>query len=112
MTRGAGSAGWSSTTSRRRSSPHRPTPGPRATSQGGPADASSPQRREQHVDLAQALAKALEDTEVAVGQRDRLLATLDELRQGVVVLDADGIEVFRNPAAERYREARHADAVV
>ena len=40
------------------------------------------------------------------------LAALDELRQGVVVVDADGIEVFRNAAAERYREARHADAVV
>ena len=30
----------------------------------------------------------------------------------MIVLDADGREVFRNPAAERYREARHADAVV
>ena len=28
-----------------------------------------------------------------------------------MVVDADGNEVFRNPAAERYREARHADAV-
>ena len=45
-------------------------------------------------------------------QRDRFRAVLDELRQGVLVLDADGIEVFRNPAAERYREARHSDAVV
>jgi len=30
----------------------------------------------------------------------------------MVVVDADGREVFRNAAAERYREARHADAVV
>jgi len=29
----------------------------------------------------------------------------------VIVVDADGNEVYRNPAAERYRKARHADAV-
>lgn len=29
----------------------------------------------------------------------------------MIVVDADGREVFRNAAAERYREARHADAV-
>ncbi len=34
-----------------------------------------------------------------------------ELRHGAVVVDAEGHEVFRNAAAERYREARHADAV-
>jgi two-component system sensor histidine kinase SenX3 len=72
----------------------------------------SPQRRDQTVDLEQALAQALQDIEVATGQRDQLLAALDELRQGVLVLDADGNEVFRNPAAERYREARHSDAVI
>jgi two-component system sensor histidine kinase SenX3 len=72
----------------------------------------SPQRRDQNAELEQALTKALQESEAAIGQRDRLLAALDELRQGVLVLDANGIEVFRNPAAERYREARHADAVV
>src|SRR6476620_11793229 len=72
----------------------------------------SPQRRDQNADLEQALARALEDTQAAVGQRDQLLAALDELRQGVVVLDVDGREVYRNPSAERYREARHSDAVV
>ncbi len=72
----------------------------------------SPQRRDQNAELEQALARALEETETAVGQRDRLLAALDELRQGVLVLDVDGHEVYRNPAAERYREARHSDAVV
>ncbi len=72
----------------------------------------SPQRREQNAELEQALARALDDTEAAVGQRDQLSAALDELRQGVVVLDVDGREVYRNPAAERYREARHSDAVV
>jgi two-component system sensor histidine kinase SenX3 len=72
----------------------------------------SPQRRDQSVELEQALARALQDTDSAVVQRDRLLSALDELRQGVVVLDPDGAEVFRNPAAERYREARHSDAVI
>jgi two-component system sensor histidine kinase SenX3 len=37
---------------------------------------------------------------------------LGELRESVVILDPAGNEVFRNLAAERYREARHADAVV
>src|ERR1700747_941974 len=73
----------------------------------------SPQRRDQNAaEIEQALARALQETDVAVGQRDRFLAALDELRHGVLVLDADGLEVFRNPAAERYREARHSDAVV
>ncbi len=62
--------------------------------------------------MEQALAKAMLETETVVEQRDRFLAVLDELPLGVLVLDADGIEVFRNPAAERYREARHSDAVV
>ena len=43
--------------------------------------------------------------------RDRLAATLADLRLGVVVVDAEGGEVYRNTEAERYREARHADAV-
>ena len=58
------------------------------------------------------MSTAQRESDALVEQRERLLAVLDELRQGVLVLDADGIEVFRNPAAERYREARHADAVV
>jgi two-component system sensor histidine kinase SenX3 len=73
----------------------------------------SPQRRDQTTAaLEQALSKAQRAADTMVEQRDRFLAALDELRQGVLVLDADGIEVFRNPAAERYREARHSDAVV
>ena len=51
---------------------------------------------------------ALEGVEA---QRDRLGAVLAELQHGVIVVDADGNEVYRNPAAERYRAARHADAV-
>ncbi len=74
----------------------------------------SPLRREQPTaaDWEHALADAVgESTEVGE-QRDRLLAALDELRDGVVIIDANGKETFRNRAAERYREARHADAVV
>lgn len=72
----------------------------------------SPQRREQTAELELALTRALQESQVVAVERDRLLAALDELRQGVLLLDAEGNEVFRNPAAERYREARHADAVV
>jgi two-component system sensor histidine kinase SenX3 len=45
-------------------------------------------------------------------QRDRLAAALAESVEGVVIVDRDGIEVFRNEVAERFRNARHADAVV
>ncbi len=73
----------------------------------------SPVRREQaNVALEQALEQSLIETETVGEQRDRFVAVFDELRQGVLVLDAEGNEVFRNPAAERYREARHSDAVV
>jgi two-component system sensor histidine kinase SenX3 len=44
-------------------------------------------------------------------ERDLLAAALADLRHGVVVVDADGHEVFRNAAAERYRAPRLADAV-
>ena len=65
----------------------------------------SPQRRDHaNAALEQALAAALRETETATVQHDRFRAVLDELRQGVLVLDADGVEVFRNPAAERYRD--------
>ena len=40
-----------------------------------------------------------------------MAAALSELSSGVIVVDIDGDEVFRNAAAERYRDARHADAV-
>jgi two-component system sensor histidine kinase SenX3 len=45
-------------------------------------------------------------------QRDRLAGVLASSVEGVVVVDADGIEVFRNAVAERFRNARHSDAVV
>jgi two-component system, OmpR family, sensor histidine kinase SenX3 len=53
----------------------------------------------------------VEAIDVAESQRDRLGAALAELQHGVIVVDARGDEVYRNPAAERYRAARHADAV-
>jgi len=45
-------------------------------------------------------------------QRDRLAEALARSVEGVVVVDPDGVEVYRNAAAERFRNARHADAVV
>jgi two-component system sensor histidine kinase SenX3 len=74
----------------------------------------SPSRREQTTtaNLADTLAEAIADGLEANEQRDRLLAALGELPDGVLILDASGDEAFRNRAAERYREARHADAVV
>jgi two-component system sensor histidine kinase SenX3 len=45
-------------------------------------------------------------------QRDRLAAALADSVEGVVIVDRDGVEVFRNRVAERFRNARHADAVV
>jgi two-component system sensor histidine kinase SenX3 len=40
------------------------------------------------------------------------MGTLDAVTDGVVVVDADGAEVVRNLAAERFRNARHGDALV
>ena len=57
------------------------------------------------------LADVLATSASAESERDRLMTVLDACRDGVVVVDADGNEVYRNPAAGRYREARHADAV-
>lgn len=45
-------------------------------------------------------------------QRDRLAAALADSVEGIVVVDRDGVEVFRNEVAERFRNARHAGAVV
>src|SRR5215510_13474674 len=94
-------------------SPLRPTPAPRATSPGGSADPMSPTRRDQQsvTALEQALAASLDDVALLEEQRGRLAAALSEITDGVILVDADGDEVFRNAFAERYRDARHADAV-
>ncbi|HEX5585808.1 MAG TPA: histidine kinase dimerization/phospho-acceptor domain-containing protein, partial [Acidimicrobiia bacterium] len=73
----------------------------------------SPSRREQVsvAALEQALAEAVDDVAILEEQRSRLAAALSEIVDGVIVVDVDGDEVFRNTAAERYRDARHSDAV-
>ena len=59
--------------------------------------------------MEHALADAVVKSAKIAEQRDLFLAVLGELRDSVVILDPNGNEVFRNPPAERYREARHAD---
>jgi two-component system sensor histidine kinase SenX3 len=74
----------------------------------------SPRRKDQPT-LAAAERLAADATASAVRfrtQRDRLAAALAEAVEGVVVVDSDGVEVFRNVVAERFRNARHAGAVV
>jgi two-component system sensor histidine kinase SenX3 len=74
----------------------------------------SPSRREQQASVAaleQALAEVADDTANLEEQRNRLAAALGELGDAVIVVDVDGDEVFRNISAERYRDARHSDAV-
>src|SRR5262245_52915237 len=93
-------------------------PGRRATSPDVSAERSartmSPLRRDHAILSAlQHQLATFQAAAAAAGIKcDRLARTLDACRDGVVVVDADGVEVYRNPAAERYRAARHADAVV
>jgi two-component system, OmpR family, sensor histidine kinase SenX3 len=42
---------------------------------------------------------------------DRLTSVLDNVVEGVVVVDAEGRELVRNASAMRFRDARHSDAV-
>jgi two-component system sensor histidine kinase SenX3 len=73
----------------------------------------SPRRRDQP-SIAALERAASEATDLATRsrvQRDRLAAVLAHSVEGVVVVDNDGIEIFRNAAAERFRRARHSDAV-
>jgi len=46
-----------------------------------------------------------------VSERDQLAEALRALSDAVVVVDGDGNEVLRNEAAERFRDARHSDAL-
>jgi two-component system, OmpR family, sensor histidine kinase SenX3 len=41
----------------------------------------------------------------------RLVGAVDALADGLIVVDAAGNEVMRNEAAERFRDARHGDAL-
>jgi len=46
------------------------------------------------------------------GRHRRLALAMDRVPDGVVVVDPDGNEEFRNPAALRFRDARHSEALV
>jgi two-component system sensor histidine kinase SenX3 len=48
----------------------------------------------------------------ADAERESLAGALAAFEDGVVVVNADGREVLRNAAGERFRGARHADALV
>ncbi len=45
-------------------------------------------------------------------ERDRLLAALEAIEDGVIVASSLGRVVFRNPVAEQFAGARHGDALV
>ncbi|MXW41971.1 MAG: GHKL domain-containing protein [Acidimicrobiia bacterium] len=42
----------------------------------------------------------------------QLQLSLDAVAQGVVLADADGVELYRNPYAQTFAEARHSEALV
>ena len=47
-----------------------------------------------------------------LSERESLAEAIGEFDDGVVVVDAEGGELMRNRAGERFRRARHADALV
>jgi two-component system sensor histidine kinase SenX3 len=72
----------------------------------------SPRRRDPAVEEASSsVAEFVLQVQSVSAERDRLADTLSASAEGVVVVDPDGREVFRNAAAERFRDARHSDAV-
>jgi two-component system sensor histidine kinase SenX3 len=65
------------------------------------------------LDAQSALADVLEDRlEQAREDNLRLAAALDDVSQGVVLVDADGRERLRNRAAGAYVGARHGEALI
>jgi two-component system, OmpR family, sensor histidine kinase SenX3 len=52
-----------------------------------------------------------EEAAAAAAERELLREAVHGFVDGVVVVDADGTLVARNPVAERFRGARHADAL-
>ncbi len=50
--------------------------------------------------------------EASDGVHRRVTLALDSVPDGVIVVDADGNEEFRNLAALRFRDARHSEALV
>src|SRR3954470_6908758 len=72
----------------------------------------SPRRRDPAIEEASSsVADAVLQVESVRAERDRLADTLSASAEGIVVVDDEGREVFRNAAAERFRDARHAEAV-
>jgi len=72
----------------------------------------SPRRRDPAVEEASSsVAEFLLQVESVAAERDRLADTLSASAEGIVVVDDEGREIFRNAAAERFRDARHSDAV-
>jgi two-component system sensor histidine kinase SenX3 len=45
-------------------------------------------------------------------QREALAQTVRAVMDGVVIVDAQGHDILRNPVGERFRRARHAEALV
>jgi two-component system sensor histidine kinase SenX3 len=48
--------------------------------------------------------------EAGRAERERLVAALHSLDDGVIIFGSDGLELVRNTAAVRFRDARHSDA--
>jgi two-component system sensor histidine kinase SenX3 len=53
-----------------------------------------------------------EATREILAERESLAEAVAAFEDGVVIIDAQGREVLRNKAGERFRHARHADALV
>src|SRR5262249_58519068 len=69
-------------------------------------------RKKRFDDVADgALDAAQRETESALVERDRLARALMASGMGIIVVDATGNEVVRSGSAERFRKARHGDAV-
>jgi two-component system sensor histidine kinase SenX3 len=57
-----------------------------------------------------ARADCIEELDAAHSERERVIAALHALDDGVIIFGADGTELVRNTAAARFRDARHSDA--
>jgi two-component system sensor histidine kinase SenX3 len=68
-------------------------------------------RKQTVIALEREVAREIARTSHAEADRERLVHTLDAFDGGVVVVDENGTEVLRNPAAERFRAGRHGAAL-
>jgi two-component system, OmpR family, sensor histidine kinase SenX3 len=62
--------------------------------------------------LERATERAMENLDARSMDAGRFCAGLEHVREAVIVYDEHGDEVFRNEAAQRLAEARHAEALV